>query len=135
MAALDKKPKTRVHFPVRFAAGALRVAAVLAVVAGGVATYAIFYPSQIPGADAIYLPGIFAVVVAALIVWGFADGLLLLADLDDSQRLVQAQLADLVLEARTGRGPFHHEIVAAAKSEEPVLKKLPRTEEPPALKA
>lgn len=145
MAALDKKPKTRVHFPVRFAAGALRVAAVLAVVAGGVATYAIFYPSQIPGADAIYLPGIFAVVVAALVVacavvaalilWGFADGLILLADLDDSQRLVQAQLADLVLEARTGRGPFHHEIVAAAKSEEPVLKKLPRTEEPPALKA
>src|SRR5512135_1683673 len=106
MAALDTKPRNRVHFPVRFAAGALRVAAVLAVVAGGVATYAIFYPSQIPGADAIYLPGIFAVVVAAL-----------------------------VLEARTGRGPFHHEIVAAAKSEEPVLKKLPRTEEPPALKA
>ena len=145
MATLAKKPRTRVHFPVRFAAGALRVAALLAVAAGGVATYAIFYPSQIPGADQIYLPGIFAVVVAALIVacavvaalilWGFADGLILLVDLDDSQRLVQEQLADLVLEARTGRGPFHHEAVVAAKTDGPTLKKLPRAEEPPALKA
>jgi thiamine biosynthesis lipoprotein len=38
MATLGKKPKTRVHFPVRFAAGALRVAAMLAIAAGGVAT-------------------------------------------------------------------------------------------------
>ena len=128
MAALDKKPRNRVHFAVRFAAGAMRVAAVLAVLAGAAGTYAVFNPSQIPGAETLELPGVFAVivggllvacaVVAALILWGFADGLILLADLDDAQRVVQGQLADLVLEARTGRGPFHNEMVAAAKTEE-----------------
>ena len=137
MAELDTKRRTRAHFAVRFTAGALRVAALLALVAGGVGTYAVFYPSQIPGDGMLSLPGVFAVVVAAVIVacavvaalilWGVADAFILLADLDDAQRFVRAQLSDLVLEARTARGPFHHEAVKLLKNDEPpALKEQPQ---------
>lgn len=133
MAQLDTKPRTRVHFAVRFTAGALRVAALLALAAGAVGTYAVFSPAQIPGAEALVLPGIFAVVVAvllvacavvaALVLWGVADAFILLADLDDAQRLVRGELTDLVLLARTARGPFHHEAVGRGASDEaPALK-------------
>jgi hypothetical protein len=113
---------------VRFAAGAMRVAAVLVLAAGAVGTYLVFNPSQIPGAEGYTIPGLAAVVigvlivafavVAALILWGFADGLILLADLDDGQRSVQREMADLLLAARTARGPFHAEAVAE-KAPEP----------------
>ena len=61
-------------------------------------------------------------VVFALILWGFADGLVLLADLDDAQRDVQRQLADLVLAQRTARGPFHKEAVEMKALEEKALR-------------
>lgn len=119
----------------RFAAGAMRVAAVLAVLAGATATYAVFNPSQIPGAEALVLPGLLAIVVgvllvassvvAALILWGFADGLILLADLDDAQRFVRTELSDLVLLARTARGPFHHEAVGRAAGEPEATQREP----------
>jgi hypothetical protein len=53
-----------------------------------------------------------------LILWGFADGLVLLADLDDAQRATQRQLADLTLASRTARGPFHSEVVAGSRPPE-----------------
>ena len=128
MAALAPKPRKRVHFAVRFAAGAMRVAAFLMLVAGGVGTYGLLNPAQVPGAENVYIPSLVAVAIAALVVafavvfalilWGFADGLILLADLDDAQRLVRQELADLVLVERTARGPFHAEAVALTNTKE-----------------
>jgi len=114
-----------VHFAVRFAAGAMRVAALLTLVAGAAGTYGIVNLTQIPGTEGIALNSIGTIIVAgliigfavvyALILWGFADGLILLADLDDSQRMVQGQIADLTLAARTTRGPFHAEVAPNSK--------------------
>lgn len=72
-----------------------------------------------PGAPlAVGIIGLVFALIYALILWGFADGLVLLADLDDAQRATQRQLADLTLAQRTARGPFHSEVVAASKSTE-----------------
>ena len=119
---LTAKPHDRVHFPVKFAAGALRVASVLVALAGiGVAVAVVNLP-LLPGARGLSLPDLIAVAVAvgsgafglifAVILWGFADGLVLLADVDDAQRATQRQVADLILGQRTARGPFHAEAVA-----------------------
>lgn len=113
--------------PVKFAAGAMRVAALLTVVGGAVGTYLLFNP-QLVGIDpAQSFAPIWAVVVGAiviasavvwaLILWGFADGLVLLADIDDAQRRTQREVADLMLEARTARGPFHAEATATKDAE------------------
>lgn len=127
MAALGKKPRDRSHMPVKFAAGAMRVAALLTVLAGAVGTYLLFNP-QLVGAEASlsFVP-IWSVIIAilviatavvwALILWGFADGLVLLADIDDAQRRTQREVADLMLETRTARGPFHAETVATKDTE------------------
>ena len=132
MASLAPKPRNRVHFAVRFAASAMRVAAVLALVAGGVGTYGVVNLSQIPGTESIALPGVATIVVSvliiafaivsALILWGFADGLILLADVDDAQREVQRQIADLILAQRTARGPFHKEAVEMKQMEERAIR-------------
>jgi hypothetical protein len=128
VAALAPKPRSRVHFAVRFAAGALRVAAFLTLLAGAAGTYGIVNLSQIPGTEGVALNGIGTIIAAglivgfavvwALILWGFADALILLADLDDSQRMVQGQVADLILAARTARGPFHAEVASSTKPQE-----------------
>ena len=113
------------HFPVKFAAGAMRVASILTVLGGAAGTYAVFNLSQIQGTENITLTGIWTVIVGglivafavvyALILWGFADGLVLLADIDDAQRRTQREVADLMLAQRTSRGPFHAEAVASAQ--------------------
>ena len=121
MAALTPRPRNRVHFAVRFAASAMRVAAIVGLLAGGAATYGLFNLPQLFGVEGISDVVVYvttALVVAltllyALVLWGFADSLILLADLDDTQRLVQGQLADLVLEHRTQRGPFRNEALPA----------------------
>ena len=127
MAALGKKPRNRSHMPVKFAAGAMRVAALLTVLGGAVGTYLLFNP-QLVGLDpaqgfapiwsvVIGIILVALVVVWALILWGFADGLVLLADIDDAQRRTQREVADLMLETRTARGPFHAEAVATKETE------------------
>jgi hypothetical protein len=105
----------------------MRVVAILTLLAGAGGTYAVFNLSQINGAESLALPGILTVVVGvllmafaavyALVLWGFADGLVLLADLDDAQRLTQRSVADLILAARTARGPFHAEVAGAKPPE------------------
>ena len=127
MAEVGKKPRERSHFAVKFAAGAMRVAALLSIVAGGTGLYAVLNPSQIQGAQAFELPTVLSVVVGvlivafavvyALILWGFADGLVLLADIDDAQRRTQREVADLMLAQRTARGPFHAEAVSSKETE------------------
>jgi len=127
VAALGKKPRDRSHMPVKFAAGAMRVAALLTVLGGAVGTYLLFNP-QLVGVDpaqsfapvwsvVIGIILVALVVVWALILWGFADGLVLLADIDDAQRRTQREVADLMLETRTARGPFHAEAVATKDTE------------------
>jgi hypothetical protein len=104
----------------------MRIAALLFLLAGGFGVY-VASQYQIPeGAIALFpgvtvAVGVFGFVFAliyALILWGFADALVLLADLDDAQRATQRQLADLTLAQRTARGPFHSEVVAGSKPPE-----------------
>jgi hypothetical protein len=104
----------------------MRIAALLFVVAGAFGVY-VASEYKIPEGAIPLFPGvtlavgIFGFVIAliyALILWGFADGLVLLADLDDAQRATQRQLADLTLAQRTARGPFHSEVVAGSKPPE-----------------
>ncbi|HYK99289.1 MAG TPA: hypothetical protein VEU77_12950 [Candidatus Acidoferrales bacterium] len=123
MAALAPKPRDRIHFAVKFAAGAMRVAAFLVALLTIGGAVALFNLSSIPGAQNLSIEPLVAVAVAtfavvlalilALILWGFADGLVLLADVDDAQRATQRQIADVILAQRTERGPFHAETVAA----------------------
>ncbi|MGH2492767.1 MAG: hypothetical protein ACRDF9_14825 [Candidatus Limnocylindria bacterium] len=75
-----------------------------------------------PGAAlAVGVLGLVVALIYALVLWGFADGLVLLSDLDDAQRATQRQLADLTLAQRTARGPFHSEVVAGSKPPEGTL--------------
>jgi hypothetical protein len=132
VAAIAPKPRNRAHFAVRFASSALRIAAILVVAAGAAGTFGLVNLAQIPGTENIAIPPIATIVagvllvafavVFALILWGFADGLVLLADLDDAQRDVQRQLADLVLAQRTARGPFHKEAVEMKAMEERAIR-------------
>jgi protein-S-isoprenylcysteine O-methyltransferase Ste14 len=122
VAALAPKPRDRIHFAVKFAAGAMRVAAILVVLLAIGGSVALFNLPSIPGAQGLSIEPLVAIVVAtlavvlglilALILWGFADALVLLADVDDAQRETQRQLADVILAQRSDRGPFHAEVVA-----------------------
>jgi hypothetical protein len=104
----------------------MRIASLLFVVAGAGGVYGASQ-YQVPAGAIELFPGaalavgifgfVFAIVYA-LVLWGFADGLVLLADLDDAQRATQRQLADLTLAQRTARGPFHSEVVAGSKPPE-----------------
>jgi hypothetical protein len=107
----------------------MRIAAILFLLVGGAGVYwASQY--QLPEGTVPLFPGVtvaagvigfvFALIYA-LVLWGFADGLVLLSDLDDAQRATQRQLADLTLAQRTARGPFHSEVVAASKPPEGTL--------------
>jgi hypothetical protein len=98
----------------------MRVAAVLFVIGGALGVYGATQYQVPEGAIAIFpgvsvavgILGFVFAVIYALILWGFADGLVLLADVDDAQRATQRELADLLLEQRTARGPFHSERTA-----------------------
>lgn len=95
----------------------MRLAAVLVLVGGA---FGVYGASQyqvpegavpiFPGAAlAVGILGFVFALIYGLILWGFADGLVLLADIDDVQRTTQREVADLLLEQRTARGPFHSE--------------------------
>jgi hypothetical protein len=100
----------------------MRVAAVLFVLGGALGVYGASQ-YQIPegtlAASQAFVVvgavlGFVFVLIYALVLWGFADGLVLLADIDDAQRSTQRQVADLMLEQRTARGPFHSERVSGS---------------------
>jgi uncharacterized membrane protein len=102
----------------------MRVAAILLLLGGALAVYgASQYPipeGSLPAFSGIAVVaavlGFVFVLIYALVLWGFADGLVLLADIDDAQRSTQRQVAELMLEQRTARGPFHSEVVAGSKA-------------------
>lgn len=104
----------------------MRIAALLFLVGGALGIYGASQYQAPEGTVALF-PGVFVIagvfgfvfsLIYALVLWGFADGLVLLADIDDAQRRTQAQLADLTLAQRTARGPFHSEVVAGSKPTE-----------------
>jgi len=107
----------------------MRIAAILFLLGGAAGVYGASQ-YQVPAGAIELFPGatlvggvvglVFALIFA-LVLWGFADGLVLLADLDDAQRATQRQLADLTLASRTARGPFHSEVVAGSKPPEGTL--------------
>jgi hypothetical protein len=100
----------------------MRVAAILFVLGGAFGVYgASQYPipeGTLVASQAVVVVaaafGLVFVLIYALVLWGFADGLVLLADIDDAQRSTQRQVADLMLEQRTARGPFHSERVSGS---------------------
>jgi hypothetical protein len=104
----------------------MRIAAILFLLGGAAGVYGASQ-YQVPAGGIEIFPGaalavgvlglVFALIYA-LVLWGFADGLVLLADLDDAQRATQRQLADLTLAQRTARGPFHSEVVAGSRPPE-----------------
>lgn len=98
----------------------MRIAAILFLIGGALGVYGASQ-YQIPEGAVALFPGAFIAagvlgfvfaLIYALVLWGFADGLVLLADIDDAQRATQRELADLLLEQRTARGPFHSERTA-----------------------
>lgn len=98
----------------------MRIAAILVVLGGALGIYGASQ-YQVPEGAVPLFPGVAIAVgvlgfvvalIFALVLWGFADGLVLLADIDDAQRATQRELADLLLEQRTARGPFHSERVS-----------------------
>ena len=100
----------------------MRVAALLFVIGGALGVYGASQ-YQIPENAVPLFPGVTVVVgvfgfvfalIYALVLWGFADGLVLLSDIDDAQRVTQREVADLLLEQRTARGPFHSERVSGS---------------------
>jgi len=104
----------------------MRIAAILFILAGAAGVYGASQYQVPEGAVALLtgaplaagVVGLVFALIYALVLWGFADGLVLLADLDDAQRATQRQLADLTLATRTARGPFHSEVVAGSKPPE-----------------
>jgi hypothetical protein len=114
-----KPPKPRTHFAIKFTAAVMRLVAVLFVVAGvigGLATTQLQTPG-IPGFAPVASGIAYVVVIAvtliyAVILWGFADALVLIADTNDAQRVTQAQIALLMAE----RGEPHVAMVAPVAS-------------------
>jgi hypothetical protein len=101
----------------------MRIGAILFVIGGAFGVYGASQ-YQVPEGAIPLFPGVTVAVgilgfvfalIYALILWGFADGLVLLADIDDTQRKTQTQVADLMLAQRTARGPFHSEVVSDSK--------------------
>ena len=62
----------------------------------------------LPGAAAAigYLVAVAFTLIYAIILWGFADALVLVADTNDAQRESAQQIAMLILERRTEPAPY-----------------------------
>ena len=103
-----KPVKKRGHFAIKFTAALMRIVALLIVI-GGVVGGLAFTQFQnsivggLPGAAAAvgYLIAVVFTFIYAIILWGFADALVLIADTNDAQRVSEQQIATLMLERRT----------------------------------
>jgi hypothetical protein len=107
--AAVKPSRVRSHFAIKFTAGVMRVVAVLFVL-GAVFGSAAGVMQQQMLMDAMAMPvvtlaffwivGLVFTLIYALLLWGFADALVLLADVDDAQRLAQREITQLITERR-----------------------------------
>lgn len=102
--------KRRSHFAIKFTAAFMRVAALLIVIAGVLGALAVTQfqtPSGTVQGVPVAVAGFGYVVVLvlsliyAIILWGFADALVLIADTNDAQRESAQQIRQLMLERRT----------------------------------
>ena len=102
--------KRRSHFAIKFTAAFMRVAALLFVIGGLLGALAVTQfqtPSGTVQGVPIAVAGIGYIVVLvlsliyAIILWGFADALVLIADTNDAQRESAQQITQLMLERRT----------------------------------
>jgi hypothetical protein len=107
--AAVKPPRVRGHFPIKFTAGVMRVVAVLfvlgALLGGGAGVMQLQTISEMTALPVvtlgfIWIVGVVFALIYALLLWGFADALVLLADIDDSQRLAQREITELITERR-----------------------------------
>jgi Zn-dependent protease with chaperone function len=107
-----KPVKKRGHFAIKFTAALMRIVALLIVIGGVVGGLAFTqFQTQtasgtlqgLPGAAAAigYLIAVVFTFIYAIILWGFADALVLIADTNDAQRVAEQQIATLMLERRT----------------------------------
>jgi hypothetical protein len=105
--------KRRGHFAIKFTAAVMRVGAIILVIGGLIGGLA-FTQFQSAVQSAGLTPGlptgvsviayVIAVVVSliyAIILWGFADALVLIADTNDAQRESAYQISQLMLDRRT----------------------------------
>jgi Zn-dependent protease with chaperone function len=97
--------KKRSHFAIKFTAAVMRIVALLIVIGGVIGGLAFTQfqnatISGLPGAAAAlgYLIAVVFTFNNAIIQWGFADALVLIADTNDAQRVTQAQVAQLMAE-------------------------------------
>jgi hypothetical protein len=102
--------RKRGHFAIKFTAAFMRVASLLTVIGGVVGALAFTqFQNQtsnvagLPGAAAAigYIVGVVFTFISAIILWGFADALVLIADTNDAQRESAQQITQLILERRT----------------------------------
>jgi len=107
-----KPVKKRSHFAIKFTAALMRLAAILFVIGGLIGGLAFTqFQTQtasgtiqgLPGAAAAigYIVAVVFTVIYAIMLWGFADALVLIADTNDAQRESAQQLAQLMSERRT----------------------------------
>ena len=103
-----KPVKKRSHFAIKFTAALMRIVALLIVIGGVIGGLAFTQfqnatVSGLPGAAAAvgYLIAVVFTFIYAIILWGFADALVLIADTNDAQRVSEQQIAMLMLERRT----------------------------------
>ena len=115
--------KTRGHFAIKFTAAVMRVAALLIVIGGLFGALAVTQfqtPSGtiqgVPVAAAAvgYVAVLVLTLVYAIMLWGFADALVLIADTNDAQRVTQAQVNQLMAE----RGEPRASLMAPVRSDE-----------------
>jgi hypothetical protein len=99
--------KKRGHFAIKFTAAFMRLIAILLVIGGllGGLAFTQFQTQTsniagLPGAAAGigYIVAVVFTLIYAIILWGFADALVLIADTNDAQRLTHAQVAQLMSE-------------------------------------
>ena len=114
--------KPRGHFAIKFTAAVMRVVALFILIGGLLGALAVTQfqtPSGtiqgVPVAAAAigYVVVLALTLVYAIILWGFADALVLIADTNDAQRATQAQVAQLMAE----RGEPRASIMAPVRSD------------------
>ncbi|HUQ42097.1 MAG TPA: hypothetical protein VM052_06330 [Candidatus Limnocylindrales bacterium] len=101
--------KRRGHFAIKFTAAVMRIGAIILVIGGLIGGLAFTqFQSSVQtqgfpaGASAIaYVVAVVVSLIYAIILWGFADALVLIADTNDAQRESAYQIAQLMLDRRT----------------------------------
>ena len=127
--------KKRGHFAIKFTAAFMRLIAILLVIGGLIGGLAFTqFQAQtsnvagLPGAAAAigYVVAVVFTLIYAIILWGFADALVLIADTNDAQHMTQAQVAQLMSERSERIEPRASLMTPVSSSD--VTERLPPTD-------